>query len=210
MGTRHEVAQRLFKCKILRFESGLGDGILGVAVRVDFVATGAEVGRLRHAGCSGEEAGGEVRRLGRHEAELTGGRLVGVSRPGRRTGASDVLRVRLCDDGGVAGGVNFHHNVDTALRYDELGVQQSSKHECANLAGVADDIRDILGGVDGLRVVCTLLSDVGVAGDLERKALTVHNVPVEDVLLDPGHGVKSALDVRHREAVGEVGQSQAP
>lgn len=66
--------------------------------------------------------------------------------------------------------------------------------------GVGDDLLDVPGGV-ALGGGEGALPERGDGGHEEGEGLVVDEVPVQDVELDPGHGVDDALDAAEREEV---------
>lgn len=84
-----------------------GNGVVDVAVGVEFVAASAKVGRGHGLGDAAQKRGSEIDDLGNGEAELASGGLVGVRRPGRFIVTGDIFGVSIINAGGVAGGVDF-------------------------------------------------------------------------------------------------------
>lgn len=68
-------------------------------------------------GSRGDQDSGQLSRINEGCVELT----VGVGGPWGSLGAGDVLRERVANDGGVAGGVEFGNDIDTTL---DLHVKQ--------------------------------------------------------------------------------------
>jgi hypothetical protein len=102
-----------------------------------------------------------------------------------------VLRVRLCDDRGVAGRVDLGHDVDAAR------------------GRVRSDLGDVLGRVDLRGRVRALGGELGVPGHDEREGLRVDDVPVKLVHLHERHAVERALEVVDRVVVASSVEHEA-
>lgn len=130
-------------------------------------------------------AGGSVARQ-LYRSDTVGGarRTVGVGSPRSRTGACDEVWVRLGDNGGMSGRVDLHHHINSTLRSRIQNQQRKPfRSKISYCAGVSNDVLDILGRVDGVCRVRALGGEIGEAGNLEREALAVDDVPVELVEL---------------------------
>jgi hypothetical protein len=84
-------------------------------------------------------------------------------------------------------------------------------HTDTSVEGRCNDLRNFVGGVDGLRVPGASLGEQGVGRDLEGEGLGVDEMPVENVELVVGHGVEELHDHVNGEVVsGAVDEDPAP
>ena len=106
-------------------------------------------------------------------------------------------------DGQISGSISHFQKKGTTSDAPRTTVSRNVKlghHENAALLRVRHDLLDVPVGVALLHGEGTL-PQLGHGGHLDGEGLVVDEVPVEDVQLDPRHGVDDALDGADGEVV---------
>ena len=219
VGAVRERGERLLEGGVGRVELLLGENIVSIAVGVELVSASAKVRRGQVRGNIAQERGGEVDHFGEREAELARGRLVGILCPRRRIEACNVVGVGLSNDGGVSRRIDFlrsmsarafrhyphhtyHENINTVLRIrDKLQRRVKRKGNVTYRGSVLNDVLHVTRAIRLLSGVGAIHSKPRILRNLERETLTVGDVPMEGVDLDPTHGIERPHNIGNGETI---------